>query len=386
MIFTELRFIVLFVAAWVCFASAPKSWRSMILAVWGVVFYGLYANLFLVVVLALALIVFLSKRSGVAVVAGTIVVGLLIYFKARATSNDVVFQSLGTGGIVVPLGLSYLSFELLHVLIERRRGKLAQLRLSDLLAYVFFVPARIAGPIKRYSDFTAAVRDAVISWERLYSGLIRVLIGLAKKLLVADVLRLTVVLEVNVIASTFQAWKVLLAFAFQIYFDFSAYTDVAIGCAWMLGIALPENFRRPYLAVNIRDFWDRWHITLSHWVRDYVFVQVGRGLFQTRLRRLPVAIGVLSYLVTFLIVGAWHGLAITFCVWGLYHGALLAAYHVIRAKMPPAIAVHPLYHSRFADALGVATTFVCVSVGWVPFMTDWENGLSMLRWMFGGGA
>ena len=386
MIFTELRFIALFVAVWLCFTIAPRSWRSTILAVWGIVFYGLYANLFLVVVLALALIVFFSERRRFAVAAGVIVVGLLVYFKAQTTSNTIVFQSTGTGGVLVPLGLSYLSFELLHVLIERHRGKLAQLRLVDLLAFVFFVPARIAGPIKRYPDFTAAVRDAVISWERLYSGFIRILIGLAKKLLVADVLRLTVVMEVNVVASTFHAWRVLLAYAFQIYFDFSAYTDMAIGFACMLGIALPENFRRPYLAPNIRDFWDRWHMTLSHWVRDYVFVPTGRSLFQTRLRRSPIVIATISYLVTFLIVGAWHGLTIAFCVWGLYHGSLLAGYHVIRAKMPPSISAHPLYHSRVAYALSVATTFLCVAVGWVPFMTDWDHASKMLRWMFGAGV
>src|SRR5688500_1571199 len=121
------------------------------------------------------------------------------------------------------------------------------------------------------------------------------------------VLALTVA-ESAYVRSTPHAWIVLLAFALQIYLDFSAYSDIAIGFARTLGIRLPENFHWPYLARNVRDFWDRWHVSLSHWMRDYVFLPVGSALFRTRLRRRPAAIAAISYLTTFLSIGAWHGL------------------------------------------------------------------------------
>ena len=121
------------------------------------------------------------------------------------------------------------------------------------------------------------------------------------------------------------------------------------------------------------------------WVRDYVFLPAGQFLFRTRLRRAPATIAAISYLATFLIVGAWHGVTAGFLAWGLYHGALLAAYHVIRVKTPARIAAHRLYRSRAATASGIAVTFLLVAVGWVPFMTTWDDASTLLGWMFGGG-
>src|SRR4029077_14813512 len=178
------------------------------------------------------------------------------YFKVRAAVADFGVDASSSATILIPLGFSYLSFELLHVVIERHRGRIPELSFPDLLAFVFFAPARVAGPIKRYPDFTAAVREANPSADQVYAGTLRVLLGLAKKLFVADVLALTVAERPDV-HSAGHAWIVLLAFTFQIYFDFSAYTDVAIGFSRMLGITLPENFNRPYLAPNIRAFWNR---------------------------------------------------------------------------------------------------------------------------------
>lgn len=386
MIFTDVRFVVLFVAAWVCFTVVPRSWRSAVLAVWGAIFYGVFSSAFLAVVLALVFIVYVAEHRAAAVAAGAAVVALLGYFKVQASGLDVATAASSSATVLIPLGLSYLSFELLHILIERRQGRIAAVSAPDLLAFAFFAPARIAGPIKRYSDFTAAVRDARPSAANVYAGVVRVLVGLAKKLFVADVLRLTVVYELSYAASARHAWIIVLAFTFQVYFDFSAYTDIAIGFARMLGIELPENFRRPYLAANIREFWDRWHITLSHWVRDYVFLPTGRALFQTGLRSSPRVIAVISYLVTFLLVGAWHGLTVSFVVWGLYHGVLLAGYHLFRATVPTRVTAHPLYRSPLAHVGSVAVTFVLVAVGWVPFMTTWPNAIRLLGLMFGVGA
>ncbi len=127
-------------------------------------------------------------------------------------------------------------------------------------------------------------------------------------------------------------------------------------------------------------------MTLSIWVRDYVFMPAGHRLFQTALRTSPVVIAVIAYLVTFLVVGAWHGLTAAFLVWGLYHGLLLSIHHVVRTKMPHRIATHPLNDSRAAYVLSTGLTFVCVAVGWVPFMSDLRSAARLLALMFGGGV
>lgn len=382
MIFTDLRFLVLFAACWVCFFALPLGWRSRVLAFWGAVFYLVYAGPFLWVVLVLVGLAHFSGRRLVAWVAGIATVALLAYFKLTLRASPLPSSAAGPAAILIPLGFSYLAFELLHVVIERRRGRIPNVPLPDLLAFVFFAPARAAGPIKRFPEFTAAVQAASLSSANVYAGVLRLLLGLAKKLLVADVLALTVVQSAWV-SSTRQAWTLVVAFSLQIFFDFSAYSDMAIGFARMLGIELPENFRRPYLAGNIREFWERWHITLSHWVRDYVFLPAGSALFRTRLRRWPTSIAVISSLLTFLVVGAWHGAAPGFLVWGLYHGVLLSVFHLVRTRTPAWISDHPLYRSRMAQGLSIAVTFACVTLGWVPFMLPLHEAWKMLALMFG---
>lgn len=369
MIFTELRFVALFLGCWISFFAAPRKFRAIALMFWGSLFYAIYAGWFFVVVLALIVVAYFSGSRIVAWIGGLATVALLVYFKAQPS-------------ILVPLGFSYLSFELLHVVIERRRGRIAELSLPDLFAFIFFAPTRVAGPIKRYPQFVASMRDAEPSARNVYEGLLRILIGLTKKFLLADVLALTVA-ERLYATTTRHAWIVVFAYALQIFFDFSAYSDIAIGLGRTLGIAVPENFRAPYLARNIREFWDRWHITLSHWVRDYVFTPLGRTLFKTSLRRTPALIAAISYVVTFAIVGAWHGLTPNFLVWGVYHGVLLSIYHVVRLKTPASLADRPWYSGRVANALGVALTFFCVAIGWVPFMLPLDKAQKFLALMFG---
>ena len=376
MTFTDLRFLAVFGGCWVTFLLVPTRARAPVLAAWGLLFYALYAGTFLVVVLALTAIAATAERRWHAYLAGAAILSVLVWFKLAQAK-------VGTSAVIVPLGLSYLSFELLHVAIERRRGRIAAPSFIDMLAYVFFMPCRIAGPIRRFPEFMAAVENAAPSSDQVYSGILRILTGLAKKLVVADTLALTSA-ELPFVQTPAQAWAVMLAYSFQILFDFSAYSDLAIGFARLLGIRVPENFSYPYLASNIREFWNRWHITLSQWVRDYLFVPTGRWLFSTPLRPYPAAIAALSYLVTFLAVGAWHGLTAAFLVWGLYHGALLAAHHVIQARMPMVIASSTWYRSWIGTAIGCAVTFLCVTIGWIPFITDLDRTGQLLRLMLLG--
>jgi alginate O-acetyltransferase complex protein AlgI len=159
---------------------------------------------------------------------------------------------------------------------------------------------------------------------------------------------------------------------------------MAIGASRMLGFAVPENFNWPYLSPSIQEFWNRWHMSLSGWARDYVFTPAGRRLFKTRLKTSPTAIAALSYFATFLVIGAWHGLTPNFLVWGAYQGLLLTAYYVYRAYIPAGVARSGWFQSRLAGAASVALTFMAVTIGWVPFMTDLPRATTLLRLMFGG--
>jgi len=214
---------------------------------------------------------------------------------------------------------------------------------------------------------------------------LRILLGLEKKLILADTLALTGA-EISYAHTTVHAWTIVLAYSLRIFLDFSAYSDMAIGFARILGIVVPENFNYPYLSTNIRDFWNRWHMTLSQWVRDYIFMPVGRWLFGTALRPHPSAIATVSYLVAFLVVGAWHGVTAAFLAWGAYHGVLLSLHHFMLSKLPASVAASGWYRSRAFAAASCAFTFLCVTIGWLPFMTDLPTAGRLFALMFFGGG
>jgi len=190
--------------------------------------------------------------------------------------------------------------------------------------------------------------------------------------------------EVSYAETPLHAWKAMLAYSLQIYLDFSAYSDMAIGASRVVDIAVPENFNWPYLSRNIQEFWTRWHISLSSWARDYVFSPMGRELFKSPMRMSPTLIAALSYVTTFLVIGAWHGLTAGYLAWGLYHGLLVTGYYVYRANVPAAVARHRLFESRLADVAGAGVTFLLVTIGWVPFVVDTPHALPLLRLLLGG--
>jgi alginate O-acetyltransferase complex protein AlgI len=384
-IFTDVRFVLLVVLCWLSFFGLPRRYRAHVVTFWGVVFYGIFAGRYLPLMILLVLGVYVLTRLRLGLAAVLIVAALLGYFKLGVMGSGVpgVDTAVGsTGAVLIPLGFSFLAFELMHFAIERRRGRLDGASLVDVAAFAFFFPCRIAGPIKRFPEFTAAVASAEPSVDNVYAGVLRILMGLAKKFMVADVLALTVA-EGGYAGSPAHAWTVVLAYSLQIFFDFSAYSDIAIGVSRMLGVTVPENFRWPYFSPNIQEFWNRWHITLSSWVRTYVFLPTGHELFRTRLRRYPVVVAAASYLVSFLIIGAWHGLMANYLLWGAYHGLLLTGYHVTRAYTPAAVVANPLYRSTLAKAGGTVITFGLVSIGWVPFMSDLPGAWRLVRLMLG---
>jgi alginate O-acetyltransferase complex protein AlgI len=385
-IFTDLRFAALVAVCWVLFFLAPRRFRPVVLAVCGVAFYASFAGQYLPLTLWLILGAYLLGTGRGPWALAIVVIVLFVKFKLGFDASGLSWPGpilSPRAALIVPLGFSFLVFELLHFVIERQRGHLADATFPWFAAFTLYFPARVAGPIKRYPQFAEAVAAASPSFANIYYGLLRILAGLVKKTVFADVLGLTAA-ELIYVETPAHAWRVVLAYSFQIYLDFSAYSDIAIGVSRVFGITIPENFRWPYLSPSVQEFWNRWHISLSSWARDYVFTPLGHVLFKTRLRRSAATIAAVSYLVTFLLIGAWHGLTATFLVWGLYHGLLLTAYYIYRKRVPRAVASSRFYASRPAHAAGVALTFVLVTIGWVPFMsTDLTRSLKLLKALLG---
>ncbi|MEM9260514.1 MAG: MBOAT family O-acyltransferase, partial [Bacteroidota bacterium] len=238
--------------------------------------------------------------------------GILAYFKymvfavaeANALLRLVRIPAYDLPRIALPLGISFYTFQAISYLIDTYRGTtLPQRNLAKLGLYISFFPQLIAGPIVRYQDMIAQIRQRERSWALTAEGLQRFLIGLAKKVLIANTLA-TVVEEIFALDFTgmdaFTAWAGALLYAGQLYFDFSGYSDMAIGLGLLFGFRLPENFHFPYASTSIRDFWRRWHITLGAWFRDYLYLPLGgsRGGKWLTLRNL---------LLVFLATGFWHG-------------------------------------------------------------------------------
>ena len=281
-------------------------------------------------------------------------------------------------GIVLPIGISFYTFEGISYMVDVYRGALPAER--DLLRYAFFIsffPHLIAGPIVRYGilqpQLTVKHR---FDPDRVRSGLLLFTLGLAKKVLLADGIARYVDIYIADVGSLgfVTAWATALGFGFQIYFDFSAYSDMALGLARIFGIALPWNFDRPYRAASPTEFWRRWHVTLSTWLRDYLYIPFGGNRKGERRRDL-------NLFATMALGGLWHGAALNFIAWGTYHGALLVGTHHGRER-----------GWRLPRPVAVAVTFVLVTLGWVLFRMRTLDGIgSLYAGMlglhgFGGGA
>jgi len=270
------------------------------------------------------------------------------------------------------LGFSYVAFRLIHTLRDRQTGKLPPLTLREYVTYTIFFPAYTAGPIDRAERFAPDLRDLPGPQpDRLTQGGARIAVGIAKKFIVADSLALFALNAQTATQadSTGAMWLLLYAYTFQIYFDFSGYTDIAIGIGQLYGIRLPENFNRPYLRRNITLFWQSWHITLSQWVRFYVFSPLSRYLLTRKRKPSPLVLALIGQVTTMVVIGLWHGVSGPFVVWGLWHGLGLFV-HKWWSDRTRNLYVALRDRPRAARALeiaGVVLTFHFVALGWVWF-------------------
>ena len=270
------------------------------------------------------------------------------------------------------LGFSYVAFRLIHTLRDRQAGKLASVSLADYLNYIIFFPAFSAGPIDRLPRFVKDLQKPLVIFSpELGQAFYRLTIGIFKKFAVADTLSLIALNAQNAgqLQSTGWSWILVYAYAFQIYFDFAGYTDIAIGLGQILGITLPENFSRPYLKSNLTQFWNNWHMTLTQWFRAYFFNPFTRGL-RTRFRNLSVGwIVLITQLSTMILIGLWHGVTWNFVLWGIWHGLGLFIHNRFSDWMKPrqsAIAGHPKLQKGL-NIFNTVFTFHFVALGWIWF-------------------
>lgn len=356
----------------------PRLWmRNLFLLVASLLFYAWGEQFFVLVMVGSILLNYgfgllvhalgSRPRAARAAVASAVAlnIGLLIAFKYAnflAANLSVLLAALGRppvelSPIHLPIGISFFTFQALSYVVDvyRRDGHVQRSPL-DMGLYISLFPQLIAGPIVRYRDVDAQIRDRSVTLDGFASGIRRFTVGLGKKMILANTFAAVADRAFDLDPgqlTTGVAWLGAVSYAFQIFFDFSGYSDMAIGLGRMFGFTFLENFAFPYVSTSIRDFWRRWHISLSTWFRDYLYIPIGGN------RGGPLRTG-FNLVAVFFLCGLWHGASWTFVVWGLYHGAFLV---LERSGWGGAIdrAWRPVRH---------AYAMLVVLVGWVIFRAD----------------
>jgi len=351
-------------------AAAPGRSRNLILTLFSYAFYGWWRIDFVALMLFSTAVDYLCARRMSAAGAnrkrwllGSLCtnLGLLAYFKYAnlgVATLDGILAVWGQGplpweAIILPVGISFYTFQSMSYTIDVYRGRVEASRsFLDVACYVSLFPQLVAGPIVRFRDVQAQLRERTVDLMVLSSGVFLFMIGFAKKVLLADsVAPLADAAFGGDAVGLVGAWTGLLAYTLQIYYDFSGYSDMAIGLGLLLGFRYPRNFHSPYRSASITEFWQRWHISLSTWLRDYLYIPLGgnrRGARRTAI----------NLMITMLLGGLWHGAAWTFVLWGAYHGGLLGAERLLGKRSLW------WWSPRPVQVLG---TLLLVMIGWALF-------------------
>jgi alginate O-acetyltransferase complex protein AlgI len=391
MIFSSSLFLLYFLPIFlITYFLIDRSYKNWLLLIVSVLFYAWGAPVFVFWVMAAVVIDFvligqMSKKIGSARrwlfwISVALNLGLLLYFKYMNFFVEQFEVMLGWFGskpadwtkIALPVGISFITFQKLSYTLDvyKRQHPVFQ-KFQDYALYIFMFPQLLSGPIVRPGQIASQIADrsAQDNVDYRLTGFYRFIIGLAKKVLIADVLGVTVNEIFSLTSaelSSGMAWIGAIAYTFQIYFDFSGYSDMAIGLARILGFRLPENFNSPYVSQSITEFWRRWHMTLSFWFRDYIFLP----LAYATSRKLPKehyfgiradkVIYLIATTVTFLLCGFWHGAAWTFIVWGAYMGVFLIVDRLILLK----------YLKKAGKVPSIILTFFLLMIGWLIFRSQ----------------
>ena len=380
MLFNSYEFLLLFLPLVVAvYYALPRAARAPWLTLASYGFYGWWRIDCVGLMLLLTAVNYVGgrmvhrcegRRARAAWLAASVVtsLGVLGFFKyadfALRGWNAVVGLAGGTPvdllGVVLPVGISFYTFQSMSYPIDIYRGTCRPTRrFIDFACYVSLFPQLIAGPIVRYNEIAEQLDGRRHTVGKFGRGLLLFTLGLAKKVLLADSMaRVADAAFAGGRPGAALAWVGLLAYAFQIYFDFSGYSDMAIGLGRLLGFEFPQNFAVPYQATGIRDFWRRWHMSLSRWLRDYLYFSLGGS-------RRGVARAYVNVMATMLLGGLWHGASWTFVLWGGYHGVLLCVERALGGRTPL---------TRLPRRLKQAGTFALVLLGWVLFRSATLGG------------
>ncbi len=379
MLFNSVQFVLFFVAVLVLHWVAKPHWRNPILLVASYVFYGMWDWRFLGLLLVSTVVDYSvarllegdrPARTRRALLATSMVVnlGILGFFKYANFFADGFVDLAGSVGlapgqftleVILPVGISFYTFQTMSYSIDVYRRRMEPCRsLIDFATYVAYFPQLVAGPIERAHNLLPRLQrtDRSIGRAEIESGLGLILLGLAKKVVLADGVASVADKAFSDPSSlSFVAVAAgVLAFSIQIYGDFSGYTDIARGVSRLLGVELLVNFRQPYLARNITEFWRQWHISLSNWLRDYLYIPLGGN-------RRGSALTIVNLMVTMLLGGLWHGASWNFVVWGGLHGLYLVMHRLMRAGRVAAS------QPTWRDIPAIGLTFGVVSVTWIFF-------------------
>ena len=393
MLFNTPQFFAFLAIVLILFYTAPRALRKYILLAASYFFYMSFIPKFILLLLSLTAIDYTAARwiawtrspharKAALVISLTANLGLLGFFKYYNFFGANIAQLLHKPpdvfalSIILPLGISFHTFQSMSYVIDVYRNEQEPIRNPiDYALFISFFPQLVAGPIVRAREFFGDLYH----WKRPSSddvlrGLLLIVLGLAKKMVMADQFAQIAngyFQNVSRQPGMVPAWCGTIAFGLQIYFDFSGYTDMAIGMAKLLGFHFPVNFRRPYLASSITDFWHRWHISLSRWLRDYLYIPLG-GNRHGRLQTYR------NLMLTMLLGGMWHGASWNFVVWGGYHGALLSFERMFRRKNAPEVNRWTIFYP-----LQALITFGLVMIGWVFFRAaSFHDSLYVLQQMF----
>ncbi len=391
MVFSSLSFLTLFLPLTILlYFAVPRRFRNLLLFLASLIFYAWGEPVYIVLMLFSSVVDYshgllmekFDGRPGVrrALLISSVAINLSLlgFFKYAglvvSTLNAALSLSIPVPSVALPVGISFYTFQTMSYSIDvYRRNCPAQRDPIAFGCYVTMFPQLIAGPIVRYVDVMREINGRRETFEGFFLGIRRFLVGLAKKLILANGVGMlwdSVSAQPAASLSALSAWLGVLAYAFQIYFDFSGYSDMAIGMGRMFGFQFPENFRYPYVSRSVSDFWRRWHITLSTWFREYLYIPLGGN-------RVCVPRNIFNLAVVWMATGLWHGASWNFLLWGAYFGAVLIAEKFLYGKVL----------SRAPGFVGWAYTALVVLVGWVFFaLDDLGRGAAYLGAMFGGGA
>jgi alginate O-acetyltransferase complex protein AlgI len=380
MVFSSIVFILYFLPLFfTVYFLSPKKWRNVIIVLGSIFFYSWGAPKFIFVILLTTLLDFfivrkmdssdsINVRKWLLIGSVGVNVGLLFYFKYSNFFIENIQSVLAHWGyertewvkLALPIGISFYTFETITYVVDVYRRVHKPLTVfTDYLLYIIFFPKLVAGPIVRYHDMADQImdREKYETNENRLLGFYRFIIGLAKKVLIANHMGF-VADQVFALPhedwTTPTAWIGILAYTFQIYFDFSGYSDMALGLARMMGFRLPENFDNPYIARSVTEFWRRWHISLGNWMRNYLYIPLGGNRVDSKFRLY------LNLWLVFLLSGFWHGASWNFLFWGAYHGFFLVIERMFLGK----------YLERIPNVCSVLYNFLIITIGWVFFRIE----------------